>query len=317
MENYCEEVTSLPPFQTVCPKEYQYTTESPEVLQVNVGRKCNLACKHCHLECGPNRTELMDRTVLSACLEVFKRHGYKTIDITGGAPEMCSELKWFITEARKLCDHIIVRSNGVIWLEEGYEDFPEFFAEHGIELFLSLPYYRAKEADRQRGDGVFMREIACLQRLNKLGYGKEAEKVLNLVFNPNGALLPPPQEAMEAEFKERLYADFGVVFNNLYCITNNPMGRFSQFLKRSGNLEKYMNKLYNALNPEVFAGMMCRTQISVGYDGSIYDCDFNQAGGFPIAGKKTIFDLAAEDYAPRRIIFGRHCYGCTAGAGSS
>ena len=317
MENLCEEVKSLPPFQEVCPEAYQYTVEKPSVLQINVGRKCNLACRHCHLECGPNRREIMGRDVLEVCLRVYQRHGYDTIDITGGAPEMCPDLKWFIQEAKKLCSHIIVRSNGVIWLEPGYEDFPEFFANHGVELFLSLPYYRAKEADRQRGEGTFHREIACIQRINGLGYGKGEGLTLNLVYNPNGALLPPPQEAMEQEYKERLSRDFGVCFDHLYCITNNPMGRFSQFLKRSGNLEKYMQKLYQALNPAAFEGMMCRSQISVGYDGRVYDCDFNQAGELPIAGRKSIFDLAEEDYGPRHIIFGRHCYGCTAGAGSS
>lgn len=317
MKNLCEEVTGIPPFHEVCPEAFQYTAEKPSVLQINVGRKCNLACKHCHLECGPNRSEMMSREVLEACLRVYQRHGYDTIDLTGGAPEMCPDLKWFIAEAEKLCSHIIIRSNGVIWLEEGYEDFPQFFADHHVELFLSLPYYRAKEADRQRGSGTFDREIGCIQKLNALGYGKEPDKVLNLVYNPNGALLPPPQEAMEREYKERLYQDYGILFNHLFCITNNPMGRFSQFLQKSGNLEKYMGKLYQALNPSTFEGMMCRNQISVGYDGSVYDCDFNQAGELPIAGRKTIFDLAREDYQVRRILFGRHCYGCTAGSGSS
>lgn len=317
MENVCEEVTQIPAFQSVCPAELQLTAAKPEVLQINVGRACNLACKHCHLECGPNRTEMISREVLSVCLSVYQRHGYSTIDITGGAPELCPDLRWFIEEAEKICSHIIIRSNGVIWLEEGFQDFPEFFAAHGIELFLSLPYYRAKEADRQRGDGVFDREIRCIQRINELGYGRDTDKVLNLVYNPNGALLPPPQAAMEAEYRERLGRDYGIVFNHLFCLTNNPMGRFGQFLKRSGNLERYMNRLYGALNPATFESMMCRTQISVGWDGSVYDCDFNQAAELPIAGRKTIFELAAEDYAPRHIVFGRHCYGCTAGAGSS
>ncbi len=317
MMNLCETADCIPPFQEVCPEAFQYTAEKPSVLQINLGRKCNLACKHCHLACGPNRKEMISREVLEACLQVYQRHGYDTIDLTGGAPEMCPDLKWFIGEAKKLCSRIILRSNGVIWLEKGYEDFPQFFADHHVELYLSLPYYRAKEADRQRGEGTFDREIRCIQALNGLGYGREPDKVLNLVYNPNGALLPPPQEAMEKEYKERLFKDYGIRFNSLFCITNNPMGRFSQFLQKSGNLEKYMRKLYQALNPSTFEGMMCRRQISVGYDGQVYDCDFNQAGELPAAGGKTIFDLAHEAYQKRRIVFGRHCYGCTAGSGSS
>lgn len=317
MQQVCEEVTALAPFSEVCPEEYRRTAERPEVLQINVGRRCNLACKHCHLNCGPERTEMISREVLSACLAVYRRHGYQTIDITGGAPEMCPDLRWFIEEAGKICTHIIVRSNATIWLLPGYEDYPEFFAAHGVELFISLPYYRAKEADRQRGDGNFAREILCIQRLNTLGYGKDKDKVLNFVYNPNGALLPPPQEAMEAEYRARLFKEYGIEFNHLYCLTNNPIGRFGMFLKRSGNLEKYMRKLAGALNPETFAGMMCRTQISVGWDGSVYDCDFNQAAELPCIGRKTIFELAESDYETRRIVFGRHCYACTAGAGSS
>ncbi|MDO4264935.1 MAG: arsenosugar biosynthesis radical SAM protein ArsS [Eubacteriales bacterium] len=317
MERVCEEIKSIPGFSQICPEAFQYTSEQPKVLQINVGRKCNLACKHCHLNCGPDRTEMISRSVLSACLSVYRKHGYETIDITGGAPELCPDLKWFICEAEQVCSDIIVRSNATVWLEDGFGDYPEFFAAHHVTLFLSLPYYRAKEADRQRGEGNFDREITCIRRLNSLGYGKDPDKILNFVYNPNGALLPPPQEAMEAEYRLRLAAEYGIVFNNLFCLTNNPIGRFGAFLKRSGNLERYMQKLYGALNPETFEGMMCRTQISVGYDGSIYDCDFNQAADIPVAGRKTIFDLANESYQRRRIVFGRHCYGCTAGAGSS
>lgn len=296
---------------------FQYTEGSLDVLQINVGRLCNLACKHCHVEAGPNRTEIMGREVMEACLSVCREQQVKTVDITGGAPEMNPDFQWFVEEVCKICSHVIVRTNLVILLEEGYRHLPKFYADHGIEVVCSLPYYRAKEMDRVRGDGSFDAAIRVLKELNRLGYGREEGLVLNMVYNPAGAFFPPAQNAMEKEYKARLLADYGIVFNQLFTITNNPTGRFFSFLERSGNLESYMQKLYGAFNKETLGGLMCRYQISVGYDGAVYDCDFNQAAELPVSTKETIFDMVGKPYAPRKICFGNHCYGCTAGQGSS
>lgn len=296
---------------------FQYTEGALDVLQINVGRLCNLACKHCHVEAGPNRTEIMGREVMEACLSVCREQQVKTVDITGGAPEMNPDFQWFVEEVCKICSHVIVRTNLVILLEEGYRHLPKFYADHGIEVVCSLPYYRAKEMDRVRGDGSFDAAIRVLKELNRLGYGREEGLVLNMVYNPAGAFFPPAQNAMEKEYKARLLADYGIVFNQLFTITNNPTGRFFSFLERSGNLESYMQKLYGSFNKETLGGLMCRYQISVGYDGAVYDCDFNQAAELPVSTKETIFDMVGKPYVPRKICFGNHCYGCTAGQGSS
>ena len=312
------ETTSVPAFETkIKDEEVKYTLESLDVLQVNVGKLCNLACKHCHVEAGPARTEIMSREVMEACIRVCKERHFKTVDITGGAPEMNPHFEWFVDELTKLCEHVIVRSNLVIMLEEKYQHIPQFLADRKVELVASLPYYRAKETDRQRGDGVFDGVIKVLRILNGLGYGKEPKLVLNLVYNPNGAFFPPEQGAMEKEYKQRLMADFGIVFNNLFTITNNPTGRFAGFLKRTGNLESYLQKLYDAFNAATLPTMMCRNQLSVGWDGKLYDCDFNQAAELPVLTKETIMDLVGKPYVKREICFGKHCYGCTAGQGSS
>ncbi len=310
-------LTAIPGFEENVMEEYCYTAEKMDVMQINVGRLCNLACKHCHVEAGPNRTEVMSREVMEACLKVAKNWKIETIDITGGAPEMNPNFEWLIDEACKVCDHVIVRSNLVILEEEKYRHLPKFYADHKVEVVCSLPYYRAKEMDRVRGEGTFDAAIRVIRILNELGYGKDESLVLNMVYNPAGAFFPPEQGAMEREYKQKLSADFGVVFNNLFTITNNPTGRFEGFLRRSGNLESYMQKLYDAFNAATVPTMMCRFQLSVGYDGKVYDCDFNQAAELPVLSGKTIFDFACEPYEKRRICFGKHCYGCTAGQGSS
>lgn len=304
-------------FEKRVKEPFQYTEGSLDVLQVNVGRLCNLACKHCHVEAGPNRTEIMGRKVMEACLLVCREQKVKTVDITGGAPEMNPDFQWFVEEVCKICSHVIVRTNLVILLEEGYRHLPKFYADHGIEVVCSLPYYRAKEMDRVRGDGSFDAAIRVIKELNDLGYGREEGLVLNMVYNPAGAFFPPVQSAMEKEYKARLLSDYGIMFNQLFTITNNPTGRFFSFLERSGNLEGYMHKLCGSFNEETVGGLMCRYQISVGYDGSIYDCDFNQAADLPVSTGETIFDLVGKPYSPRKICFGNHCYGCTAGQGSS
>lgn len=311
------ELESIPSFESKFTDPSVAKTASMDVLQINVGRLCNLACKHCHLESGPHRTEIMSREVMEACLKAYETQGFSTIDITGGAPEMNPDFRWLVEEACRICDHVIVRSNLVILLEEGYTDLPEFYAKHKVEIDCSLPHYRAKTVDKQRGLNVFERSIEALQKLNAVGYGKEPGLVLNMVYNPAGAFFPPSQEAMEKEYKAALARDYGIEFNNLFTITNNPAGRFGKFLVDSGNLNGYMGKLYGAFNPATLENMMCRFQVSVGYDGSLYDCDFNQALDMKVSTGDTIFNLAAKPYEPRTICFDKHCYACTAGAGSS
>ena len=313
-----KELNVIPAFETrMTNEEYGYTTDRLDVMQINVGRLCNLACKHCHVEAGPNRTEVMSRDVMEACFKVCREQQVGTIDITGGAPEMNPDFEWLAGEACKICDHVIVRTNLVILKEEKYRHLPQFYADHKIEVVCSLPYYRAKEMDRVRGNGTFDQAIQVIQELNALGYGKNPDLVLNMVYNPAGAFFPPVQSAMEKEYKARLGEDYGIVFNQLFTITNNPMGRFEAFLKRSGNLESYMKKLSDAFNEETLPGLMCRFQISVGYDGKVYDCDFNQAAEMPVLTGQSIFDMAGKPYQRRKICMADHCYGCTAGQGSS
>ncbi|HIW84431.1 MAG TPA: arsenosugar biosynthesis radical SAM protein ArsS [Candidatus Dorea gallistercoris] len=309
---------NIPDFESrIKDEKILYTQDHLDVMQINVGRLCNLACRHCHVEAGPERTEVMSRKVMEACLQVCLEQKIPTIDITGGAPEMNQDFEWLVEEACKVCGHVIVRTNLVILQEEKYRDLPKFYADHKVEIVCSLPYYRAKEMDRIRGEGTFAQAIQVIQELNRFGYGRDTDLILNMVYNPAGAFFPPPQGAMEQEYKARLWKDYGIVFNNLFTITNNPMGRFEAFLKRSGNLESYMKKLSDAFNEKTLQGLMCRFQISVGWDGRLYDCDFNQAADLPVSGEETIFDLTGKSFRTRRICFGNHCYGCTAGQGSS
>lgn len=312
-----KKLTQIPEFESQVEDKALLETDKMSVLQINVGRLCNLACKHCHVEAGPNRTEVMEKDVLAACLKVYTEWGFDTIDITGGAPEMNPNFRWFVEEAVKVCKNVMVRSNLTIMLEDGYEDLPEFYAANKVTIVCSLPHYRAKNSNKQRGEGTFEKSIEVLKKLNALGYGKSPELVLNMVFNPGGAFFPPEQSAMEKEYKEHLGSEYGIVFNNLFTITNNPIGRFGAFLVRSGNMEGYLTKLYDAFNPGALPGMMCRSQLSVGWDGSLYDCDFNQAVGLPAATGENIKDLPGKPYKKRKICFDKHCYACTAGQGSS
>lgn len=309
---------NIPDFKSrITEEEYKYTTDTLDVMQINVGRLCNLSCKHCHMEAGPDRTEVMSREVMEACLAVCREQNVGTIDITGGAPEMNPHFEWLVSEAVKICSHVIVRTNLVILKEKKYRHLPEFYADHKVEIVCSLPYYRAKEMDRVRGDGAFSAAIEVIQELNALGYGRDPRLVLNMVYNPAGAFFPPVQSAMEKEYKAKLGADFGIVFNRLFTLTNNPMGRFEAFLKRSGNLESYMKKLSDAFNAGTLPGLMCRFQVSVGYDGKLYDCDFNQAADLPVMSGETIYDMLGRPYTRRKLCLANHCYGCTAGQGSS
>ena len=293
------------------------TEEYLDVLQMNIGRKCNLICKHCHVNAGPVRTEEMSREVMDDCLAFAKEQKIATIDITGGAPEMNPNLEYLIEESSKICNHVIVRTNLVILLDEAYKYLIEVYAKNKVEIVCSLPYYRAAEMDKVRGDGSFDKAIEVLRCLNATGYGKSPELVLNMVYNPAGAFFPPDQEAMEKEYKQRLLTDFGIKFNNLYTLYNNPMGRFGAFLRNSGNLKRYMKKLFDAFNADTVEALMCRTQISVDYDGQLYDCDFNLAAGLTVIGEQKISDVTGKPYQVRKIRMDKHCYACTAGAGSS
>ena len=311
------DLDQVPAFQTQIDSKWMKTSEHLEVLQMNIGRVCNLACKHCHVCAGPNRTEVMPREVMADCIQFAKEQHVQTIDITGGAPEMNPDFEWLVTEACKVCAHVIVRTNLTVLLKPEYEHLMEFYARQKVEIVCSLPYYKAEQMDRVRGTGTFDGAIQVLKRLNELGYGKNPELVLNMVYNPAGAFFPPDQTAMELEYKEHLAADFGIVFNSLYTLYNNPMGRFGAFLRRSGNLAGYMKKLYDAFNPATVEALMCRFQVSVDYDGKLYDFDFNLAAGLPVFGEETISDWVGKPYKVRKIRMDKHCYACTAGAGSS
>ena len=312
------ELTEIPVFQELVPdKKDMDTEEHLDVLQMNIGRKCNLLCKHCHVNAGPARTEEMSKEVMDACLTFAKEQNIATIDITGGAPEMNPHLEYLIEESSRICNHVIIRTNLVILLEEEYEQLMEVYAKNKVEIVCSLPYYRAAEMDKVRGEGSFDKAIEVIKHLNAIGYGRNPELVLNMVYNPAGAFFPPDQEAMEKEYKQKLSQDFGIEFNSLYTLYNNPMGRFGAFLQRSGNLKRYMKKLFDAFNADTVGALMCRTQISVDYDGQLYDCDFNLAAGIPVVGNQKIFDVTGKPYQVRKIRMDKHCYACTAGAGSS
>lgn len=293
---------------------------SVEILQMNVGRRCNLSCRHCHVEAGPLRPEVMGRKVGEACLAVLRQHDIGTIDITGGAPEMNPNLEWFIRKAARLGRRLLVRSNLAILLEEEYRHFLDLYADNGIEIVASLPDYREDRVDRQRGEGVFRRVIQAMRLLNEKGYGRPGSGlVLDLVYNPVGTYLPGSQQSLEHEYKTRLEDEHGVVFNALFCLVNSPTGRFLEFLIRSDNLEDYMHTLDMSFNSSTIEGLMCRNTLSVGWDGRLYDCDFNQMLdlGIDCTTSGTIQTFNRELLQKRRIVTGNHCFSCTAGSGSS
>lgn len=291
-----------------------------DVLQVNVGKLCNQTCRHCHVDAGPERREVMTQETMAACLAVLDRGQIPTLDITGGAPEMNPHFRWLVTEARRRGRNVIDRCNLTILLAHGFDDLPDFLASQSVEIVASLPCYLAENTDAQRGEGVFADSIEALQRLNSLGYGRTGSGlVLNLVYNPLGPSLPPESSSLEEAYRRELGARYGVEFNRLYTITNMPISRFLDDLVQSLQFDAYMQKLIAAFNPETVGGLMCRSTLSVGWDGKLFDCDFNQMldlgldSGLP----RTIFDLDVNQLVQRRIVTGQHCYGCTAGAGSS
>jgi radical SAM/Cys-rich protein len=291
-----------------------------EVLQVNVGKFCNQSCQHCHVDAGPDRTEVMSAETAELCLAALAGSEIPTLDITGGAPELTPVFRRLVEGARELGRHVIDRCNLTVLLLPSQRGLIEFLARHQVEVIASLPYFQANETDAQRGDGVFARSIEALRRLNAAGYGQpDGALRLNLVYNPVGSFLPPAQAAIEPEFKRELQTRHGVMFNALYTITNMPISRFLEYLQRSGNYERYMQKLIAAYNPLAAAGVMCRSLLSVGWDGTLYDCDFNQMLALPVdhgaAAHIGRFDL--ESLTSRQVVTGQHCFGCTAGAGSS
>jgi radical SAM/Cys-rich protein len=291
-----------------------------DTLQINVGKLCNQACKHCHVDAGPSRTEIMTPETVEQVLTALRRFRIATVDITGGAPELNPSFRYLVSQSRSLGCHVIVRHNLTVMFEPAQHDLPEFFRDQRIEVVSSLPYFLEQQTDAQRGRGVFEKSIEALRRLNVIGYGVEhSGLILNLVYNPVGAYLPPPQQSIEADFKRELMNRYGISFNRLYTITNMPIRRFLDYLRRSGNEERYMRKLIEAFNPATVDGLMCRNLVSVDWTGKLYDCDFNQMLDLQVAPElpQTIADFDPEKFAARRIMTGSHCFGCTAGAGSS
>jgi radical SAM/Cys-rich protein len=292
-----------------------------EVLQVNVGKLCNLTCTHCHVNAGPNRKEIMTRETIDRIVDWLEPTAISTVDLTGGAPEMIPDFRYFITRLRALQPpiRIIDRCNLTILVARGYEDLAQFLAMKKVEIIASMPCYSPRNVNLQRGEGVFDASIAALRLLNRLGYGVAGGLPLHLVYNPIGATLPGAQAELESDFKRELATHFGVVFNQLYTLANLPVGRFAAFLRHNNKLEDYMELLVNAFNPATIDGLMCRNTISVGWRGEVYDCDFNQQLGMQWRNGHEMFlwDVDPDKIDNREIMTGEHCFGCTAGAGSS
>ena len=293
-----------------------------EVLQINVGKLCNLTCVHCHVNAGPKRKEIMTRATIDRLIDWLAKTDIPTVDLTGGAPEMIPDFKYLVERLKALTPprHIIDRCNLTILLEPGFEDYAQFLARHKIEIIASMPCYSAENVNAQRGEGVFDASIKALQLLNSLGYGRDSELPLHLVYNPNGAFLPGPQEELEADYKRELSQHFGIVFNKLYTITNLPIARFASYLKNNNLLGDYMALLNDAFNPATINGLMCRNTINVSWQGEVFDCDFNQMLKMHWRDNSEVLHLWDVDPArveSREILTGDHCFGCTAGAGSS
>ena len=292
-----------------------------EIFQINIGKLCNQTCTHCHVDAGPDKKEEnMDRATLERCLELINKYDIPKVDITGGAPELNPHFRWFVEECYKAGRHVMDRCNlTVIEANKKYHDLPEFFAANKVTIISSLPYFSKKRTDSQRGDGVFEDSISALKRLNNVGYGMaDSDLILNLVYNPSGAYLPGDQAALETEFKNQLRRRYQIEFNSLFAITNLPVSRFLDYLLETNNYESYMTELVEAFNPSTIEGLMCRNTISVSWDGYIYDCDFNQMLDLKSDIKGShISNFTLEEYLNRKVVLNQHCYGCTAGAGSS
>lgn len=291
-----------------------------EILQMNITRRCNLSCKHCHVQAGPDRTEMMSRETMSHCMTAAAHPNITTIDITGGAPELHPDLEWLLDKAAALQKRLIVRSNLVVMLDPAYRRYLDVFADHQVELVGSLPDYHPEKSDRQRGAGAFAAAIEVIRELNHRSYGLSGSgRMLHLVHNPVGAYLPGPQSALEAEYRRVLRERYGLHFNTLFCLVNNPIGRYAEYLKRTGNWSDYMRTLQCAFNIHTVNSLMCRTTLSVGWDGRLYDCDFNQMLDLTVnsGAPDRIEDFDYHRLAEREVVVRSHCFACTAGAGSS
>ena len=313
----------LPTFKNKISETGQFPLKAKklEILQINLGYMCNQVCEHCHVDAGPDRKEIMAKEIMLQCLEVIKKTGAHTLDLTGGAPEMNPNFRWFVEEAAKAgIKDFIVRSNlTIIRANKKYHDLPEFFKKHNIHIVSSMPHWTRGKTDKQRGEGVFDASIETLKMLNKIGYGMPENNLrLDLVYNPSGAFLPANQNALEKDFKKALLKDFDIHFHNLFAITNLPISRFLDYLIASENYEDYMYALVDAYNPVALENLMCTNTLSVSWDGYLYDCDFNQMLELPVNSKaKHISDYNELLLQGREIVVSQHCYGCTAGAGSS
>ncbi|MFK7819646.1 MAG: arsenosugar biosynthesis radical SAM (seleno)protein ArsS [Planctomycetaceae bacterium] len=314
--------------QSVAPKSFEseliakgmgtLRADGVEIIQVNLGKLCNMTCRHCHVDAGPDRREIMPLETINQCLDAIRTAKIETVDLTGGAPEMNPNFRHFVTEARSFGAHVIDRCNLTILLAQGYEDLPGFFAKHQVEVVASLPCYMPENTDAQRGEGAYEQSIEAIKRLNAVGYGREDGLLLTLVFNPVGPSLPPDQKSLEAAYREYLKREFDIDFNRLFTITNMPISRFLDDLVEAGRYEEYMEKLIDSFNPAAAAGVMCRKMISVGWDGFLFDCDFNQMLEINLHKDQVqhIRDFNAEQLRERKIVVGQHCFGCTAAAGS-
>lgn len=296
-----------------------------EILQLNIGKLCNLTCVHCHVNAGPKRKEIMTGETVDRILEWFEGTDIPTLDLTGGTPEMIPDFRRLVGTVRSFDQprRVMDRLNATIISEPGYEWVPEFLAENKVEIIASMPCYEPKNVNQQRGDGVFDRSIAAFQKLNELGYGRDPELVLNFVYNPNGAFLPPDQEELEADYTREMKQHFGIEFNALYCIANMPIARFASYLKRNDEFQPYMNLLRRSFNPATVDGLMCRNTINASWEGDVYDCDFNQMMKLPLADDRhgvtmlKVWDIDLPSFREQPIRTGNHCFGCTAGSGSS
>ena len=299
--------------------QYPLIATGVDVFQINLGRICNQTCAHCHVDAGPTRKEVMSRETAELCMKVLATTDIPTVDITGGAPELCPEFEYIVRESRRLGRHVLDRCNLTILMTKPYSHLPEFFAEYEVEVVCSLPHYRGLSTDKQRGDGVFDLSIAALRKLNEVGYGRDPKLKLVLVTNPVGAFLPTGQDSLEGEWKREMKRLHDIDFNELFSITNMPISRYLEWLEEKGNLDSYMEQLVGGFNPVAATGVMCRNTLSVGWQGELYDCDFNQMldleVGFGAPRHLSEFDLTS--LASRQIVTGPHCYGCTAGPGSS
>lgn len=313
----------LPKFKDKIAETSQYPLRPNkiEILQINVGYMCNQVCAHCHVDAGPDRQEIMTKETMQQCIDVIKTTSAHTLDLTGGAPEMNPNFRWFVEEASKAgVKDFIVRSNlTIIRANKKYHDLPEFFKKHNIHVVSSMPHWTRGKTDKQRGEGVFDKSIKALQELNAVGYGMPNSGLrLDLVYNPSGAFLPGDQISMEMEFKKALLEDFDIQFHNLFAITNLPISRFLDYLIASENYEDYMYSLVEAYNQSAVKNVMCTNTISVSWDGWLYDCDFNQMLELKVNSKVKHISEYNEDLLQNRdIVISQHCYGCTAGAGSS